>query len=85
MAFQSDCLRDALSCDGPAAPRVADLYPEEAIYRNTDVPSLQAHLVRLKKQNAELRETLQGFTLGRGLHTVGRKVAQYLRGRARNS
>ena len=113
MAFQSECLRDALSCDGPAAPRVADLmrqmigrsaesakavpaagrrsvalselYPDEAVYREADVALLQAHLVRLKKQNADLSEALQRFTLGRGLHTVGRRVAEYLRGRSRSS
>jgi hypothetical protein len=113
MAFQDDCLHDALACDGPASPRVAalirrmtgrpggeveaaapsrgssaalsDLYPEEPTYADHDVASLQARLVRLQKQNANLRRELDRFTLGKGLHAFGRHVLQILRGRSERS
>ena len=114
MAFQTECLHDALSAEGPAAPRVAklmmqltgrmsaegakpagepdrpgrelsELYPDEPIYKDRDIASLQARLVRLQKENSNLRQALERSTLSKGLHTLGSRVSRYLRGRSRTS
>jgi hypothetical protein len=125
MAYQRECLHDTLTCDGPAAPRVAELvrklvaegraaraeqtalrlspallepaggvrpapsngvslrelYPDQEIYADTDVQSLQVRLARLQKHNEELQRALEQRGIRHGIYQMGRQVATYLRTR----
>lgn len=67
--------------EAPRAVSLAELYPDQPHFRDNDVASCQARIARLSKENSDLRQELARFTLGKGIHKVGRRVAKYFRAR----
>jgi hypothetical protein len=58
-----------------------ELYPDQEIYADTDVQSLQVRLARLQKRNEELQRAVEQRGIRHGIYKAGRQVATYLRAR----
>jgi len=120
LAFQNDCLRDCLECEGPAAPRVAaliermvtvargvtapvgdasgangasangsgadvsstrgapslaELYPDQPIFAESDVQRLQVRLARAEKDRERLERELRRRSMVQRLYALGKNIA----------
>ena len=64
-----------------AAPTLAELYPDQPVFRETDVRALQVRLARLQHDNAALRGTLEQRSLGQHIARFGRAAAARLQRR----
>jgi hypothetical protein len=57
--------------------RLSELYPENPLFADCKVESLQVRLARLQKRNEELQKNLENRSLARGMYTFGKKIAHY--------
>jgi hypothetical protein len=61
---------------------LADLYPDQPVYGESDIPSLQVRLARLQKKNEQLQKDLDRRGVGYGLYAFGRSVAAFLKSKS---
>lgn len=59
--------------------RLSDLYPEEPLFADRAVESLQVRLARLQKRNEELQKDVQSRSFAHGIYTIGKQIAHYFR------
>jgi hypothetical protein len=57
------------------APALADLYPEEPVFRETDLQRLQVRLLRAEKDNERLRVALRQRSVAHRLYELGRSLS----------
>jgi hypothetical protein len=60
---------------------LSELYPDEPVYAETDVQSLQVRLVRLQKKNEQLEKKMEKRSVARKVFAIGRSAAATLKGR----
>jgi hypothetical protein len=63
---------------------LADLYPEQPLFTDTDVSSLQIRLARLHKQNEKLRQMLEQRGFRYSIYLLSRQLALYLTEKTRS-
>jgi hypothetical protein len=59
-----------------AAPSLAELYPDQDVFAETDPAALQVRIARLQKDNERLRRELQRRSVAHRLYTLGRTLAR---------
>lgn len=69
-------VRDDVATAGAAgSPSLAELYPEQDVFADQDVPRLQVRLARAEKDRERLESELRRRSVAHRLYTLGRSLA----------